>query len=71
MAFVRLVDEHVTEQGKKFQVLDNKLEAQAQLLEELKMKIIDSHGEIRADIDSCKKTTHVWDKRLSMFDLDL
>jgi hypothetical protein len=97
MSFARRADEHVAEQGKKFHALDNKLEAQAQLLEELQMKIIDSHGEMRADIDDCKtqlfeelqmkiidihgemrtdidvckKITHVWNQRLSKFDMDL
>ncbi len=71
MASSRRADEHVTEQGKKFQALDNKLEAKAQLLEELQMKIIDSHGEMRADIDTCKKNIHAWNQRLSKFDMDL
>ncbi len=35
MSFVRRADEHVNEQGKLFQSFDYKLEAQAQLLEEL------------------------------------
>jgi hypothetical protein len=53
-------DEHVTEQGKKFQTLDNKLEAHVQLLEELQMKIILSHEEMQADIDACQKTSGAW-----------
>jgi hypothetical protein len=58
MTFARRADEHVTEQGKKFQASDNKLKAQAHLLEELQMKIIYSHQEVRTDIDAqCQKTT--------------
>ncbi len=37
----------------------------------LQMKIIDSHGEMRAHIDTCQKTTHAWNQRLSKFDMDL
>jgi hypothetical protein len=47
MSFARRADEHVNEQGKMFQSFDNKLEAQAQLLEELQMKIIVSNEEVR------------------------
>jgi hypothetical protein len=71
MTFARRADEHVNEQGKKFQALDNKLEAQAQLIEQLQIKIIVSNEEVRADIDACKETTHAWDKRLSKFDMAL
>jgi hypothetical protein len=49
MTFARRALEHVTEQGKKFQAPDNKLKAQAHLLEELQMKIIHSHQEVRTD----------------------
>jgi hypothetical protein len=52
MSFTRREDEHVNEQGKMFQAFDNKLEAQAQLLEELQMKIIVSNEEVRAQIAS-------------------
>ena len=71
MSFARRVDEHVNEQGKMFQAFDSKLEAQAQLLEELQMKNIVSTEEVQAQIASCKETTHAWDKRLSKFDMDL
>ncbi len=54
-----------------FQSFDNKLEAQARLLEELQMKIIVSNEEVQAKIASCKETTHAWDKRLSKFDMTL
>ncbi len=71
MSFARRADEHVNEQGKMFQASDNKLEAQAQLLEELQMKIIVSNEEVRAQIASCIETTHTWDKRLAKFDMTL
>jgi hypothetical protein len=71
MSFARRADEHVNEQGKMFQSFDSNLEAQAQLLEELQMKIIVSNEEVQAQISSCKETTHVWDKRLSKFDMTL
>ena len=71
MSFARRADEHVNEQGKMFQAFDSKLEAQAQLLEELQMKIIVSNEEVQAQIDACKKTTHAWNQRLSKFDMDL
>jgi hypothetical protein len=71
MSFVRRADEHVNEQGKMFQFFDNKLEAQAQLLEELQMKIIVSNEEVQAQIASCKATTHAKDKRLAKFDMTL
>jgi hypothetical protein len=71
MSFARRADEHVNEQGKMFQSFDNKLEAQAQMLEELQMKIIVSNEEVQAQIASCKETTHAWDKRLSKFDMTL
>ena len=61
MSFARRVDEHVNEQGKMFQAFDSKLETQAQLLEELQMKIIVSNEEVstsvrrlHTDIDVCK-----------------
>jgi hypothetical protein len=71
MSFARRADEHVNEQGKMFQAFGSKLEAQAQLLEELLMKIIVSNGEVQAQIASCKETTHAWDKRLSKFDMTI
>jgi hypothetical protein len=71
MSFARRADEHVNEQGKMFQAFGSKLEAQAQLLEELQMKIIVSNEEVQAQIASCKETTHAWDKRLSKFDMTL
>jgi adenosyl cobinamide kinase/adenosyl cobinamide phosphate guanylyltransferase len=71
LSFARRADEHVNEQGKMFQSFDSKLEAQAQLLEELQMKIIVSNEEVQAQIASCKETTHAWDKRLSKFDMTL
>jgi hypothetical protein len=55
MSFARWADEHVNEQGKMFQAFDNKLETQAQLLEELQMKIIVSNEEVWAQIVSRKK----------------
>jgi hypothetical protein len=60
MTFTRRVDEHVTEQVKKVQTLDNNFEAQDKLLEELKMKIIHRDGEVWFDIYSCQKTIVVW-----------
>jgi hypothetical protein len=71
MSFARRADEHVNEQGKMFQAFGSKLEAQAQLLEELQMKIIVSNGEVQAQIASCQETTHTWDKRLSKFDMTI
>ncbi len=71
MSFPRRADEHVNEQGKMFQAFDNKLESQAQLLEELQMKIIVSNEEVRTPIASCTETTHAWDKRLAKFDMTL
>ncbi len=71
MSFTRRAEEHVNEQGKMFQAFDNKLEAQAQLLEELQMKIIVSNEEVRTQIASCTETTHAWDKRLAKFDMTL
>jgi hypothetical protein len=67
MSFARWMDEHVNEQGKMFQSFDNKIESQAQLLEELQMKIIVSNEEVRAQIASCTETTHTRQKQAAAF----
>ncbi len=41
------------------------------MLEELQMKIIHSHEEVRADIGACQETTGAWDQPLSKFYMEL